>query len=135
MHRLSSKSTVYRFRVAALLLCTRSVLALACVSVLAYSVFVSDRELTVIGIGLGMITVLAVMLQWMLAARTRCPLCLTPVLANKECAKHRNARKFMGSHRMRVALAILFRGAFKCPYCHEPTSVEARPRRPGYSRD
>ena len=40
----------------------------------------------------------------------------------------------MGSHRLRVALRILFRGSFVCPYCNEPTSIEARPKRPVYSR-
>lgn len=134
MHRLPSKSTVYRFRVAALLLCTRSILGLASVSVLVYSFVREDRMLTLVGIGLGAVTVAAIILQWMLATRTRCPLCLTPVLAKKGCSTHRSARTFMGSYRLRVALAILLQGSFKCPYCHEPTSVEARPKRPGYSR-
>src|SRR6478672_6122250 len=131
MHRLSSKSSVYRFRLAALLLCSRCMLALTSVSLLAYSIFINDRELTVIGIGLGVVTLLAIILQWLISARARCPLCQTPVLANKDCSKHRNARRFMGSHRLRVALRILFRGSFVCPYCNEPTSIEARPRRPG----
>ncbi len=135
MHRLSSKSSVYRFRFAALLLCSRCILAISSVTVLCYSIVISDRDLTIIGIGMGTVTLVSILLQWMLSARTRCPLCLTPVLANKHCAKHRNARKFMGSHRLRVALAILFRGSFRCPYCHEPTAMEARPKRPGYSRD
>jgi len=135
MHRLSSKSTVFRFRLAALLICTRCMLALASVSMLSYSIFINDRELIIVGIGIGTITLLSILLQWIISERTRCPLCLTPVLANKECAKHRNARTLLGSHRLRVAMAILFKGSFRCPYCHEPTSVEARPKRPGYSRD
>ncbi|MEO5714609.1 MAG: hypothetical protein ABIT37_14075 [Luteolibacter sp.] len=135
MHRLSSRSSVYRFRFAALLLCTRCMLAVASVGVLLYSLFINDRELTIIGIAMGTVTLFSILLQWMISARTRCPLCLTPVLANKECSKHRHARKLLGSHRLRVALAILFKGSFRCPYCHEPTSVEARPKRPGYSRD
>lgn len=135
MHRLPSKSTVYRFKIAALLLCTRCLFGLASISLLVYSIaIIHDRELTLIGIALGGVTIVGVILQWVLAARTRCPLCLTPVLANKACSKHRNARKFLGSYRLRVAIAILFKGSFKCPYCHEPTAVEARPKRPGYSR-
>ncbi len=135
MHRLSSRSTVYRFRLAAFLVCIRCILALASVSVLIYSFSINDRELTLIGIGMGTLTLLSILLQWMLTARTRCPLCLTPVLANKKCSKHRSARRLLGSYRLCVAVAILFQGWFRCPYCHEPTSVEARPKRPGYSRD
>ncbi|MEO8616724.1 MAG: hypothetical protein ABI600_16385, partial [Luteolibacter sp.] len=134
MHRLGSQSIVYRFRIAALLLCSRCILALACVFLLVYSIYIGNRELTLIGIGLGVLTTLIIIIQWLVSARARCPLCLTPVLANKHCAKHRNARKFLGSHRLRVALAVLLKGSFICPYCHEPTSVEARPKRPAYSR-
>lgn len=96
--------------------------------------YIGDPKLALIGVGLGVLTLLLVMLQWLISARARCPLCLTPVLANKQCAKHRNARKFLGSYRLRVAIGVLFKGSFLCPYCNEPTSVEARPKRPRYSR-
>ncbi len=132
MHRLSSRSSVHRFRLAALLWCIRYMLALASVSALLYSFLMNDRELTLIGIGMGTATLLSILFHWMISARTRCPLCLTPVLANRKCSKHRNARRLLGSHRLWVSLAILFKGSFRCPYCHEPTAVEARPKRPGY---
>ena len=32
----------------------------------------------------------------------------------------------MGSHRLRVALAILFKNQFRCPYCNESTALELR---------
>ena len=64
-----------------------------------------------------------------LAAKTRCPLCLTPVLATKGCSKHRNARTLLGSHRLRVAMSVLFKGRFYCPYCHEPSVLEVRQKR------
>lgn len=134
MHRLGSQSTVHRFRLAALLLCSRCILAPACVCLLIYSMYIGDPKLALIGVGLGVLTFLIVMLQWLISARARCPLCLTPVLANKYCSKHRNARKFLGSYRLRVAIGVLFKGSFLCPYCHEPTSVEARPKRPQHSR-
>ena len=51
---------------------------------------------------------------------------MTPVLAKKDCTKHRHARTFLGSHRLRVALAILFRNSFRCPYCNESTILEVR---------
>lgn len=126
MHRLRSKSAIYRFRLAALLLCGKCLLAPFSVGLLLYSVIIHDTELTLMSMGLILLTVLVTVLQWLVAARTSCPLCMTPVLAKKKCAKHRNARSFLGSHRLRVALAILFKNSFRCSYCHEPTVLEVR---------
>jgi hypothetical protein len=42
--------------------------------------------------------------------------------------KHPKARSVMGSHRLRVALAILFKNRFRCPYCNESTEMEIRER-------
>ena len=82
-----------------------------------------------IAILLGLLAILCFIFQCILAARALCPLCRTPVLAAKACAKHRNARTFLGSHRMRVAMGILFRDSFVCPYCHEPSVLEVRQKR------
>lgn len=129
MHRFQSKSTIIRFRFASLLLCLKCLLAPAAAGLLAYSIFKHDMTLTWIAIGLGCATLFALILQWIVAARTRCPLCLTPVLATKGCSKHRNAKTFLGSYRLRVSLAVLFKGAFRCPYCNEPSAMEVRNRR------
>lgn len=125
---------VFRFRFAALVLCTKCLLALTSIGVLIYSLVFSDFELTVVGLGLGGLAIFSTIVQWIISARTKCPLCLTPVLAHKSCSKHRRARRFLGSHRLRVALAVIFRGSFVCPYCNEPTAVEVRTKRQGYSR-
>ncbi len=129
MHRFPSQSTISRFKFVAFLLCFRCVTVPAVIGFLVYSLIQDDHELTIIALALGFICAIASITQWLLAGRTRCPLCLTPVLARKGCAKHRNARTVMGSHRLRVALAILLRGKFLCPYCHEPSALEVRSRR------
>jgi hypothetical protein len=126
MHRLRSKSAIHRFRFAAVLLCAKCLLVPITAILLLYSVFINDRELILIGMGLILLIALVVILQWLIAARTGCPLCLTPVLAKKGCMKHRHARSVLGSHRLRVAIAILFKNSFRCPYCNEPTVLEVR---------
>ena len=128
MHRFPSKSTISRFRFVAFLLCFRCVAVALVGGVLVYSFIENDQDLTIVAMGLGLVCVLISLVQWSLAGRTRCPLCQTPVLARNGCAKHRSARTVLGSYRLRVALAILFRGSFKCPYCHEPSVMEARSR-------
>ena len=42
------------------------------------------------------------------------------------CSKHRDAKKLMGSHRLRVALAIVCKNQFRCPYGNESTTLELR---------
>jgi hypothetical protein len=126
MHHLRSKSAIHRFRCAAFLLCAKCLLTPLAVGLLIYSFILSDQELMLIAMGLILLVVLVVILQWLIGARTNCPLCMTAVLANKRCVKHRNARTFLGSHRLRVSMAILFTNSFRCPYCHEPTALELR---------
>jgi hypothetical protein len=138
MHRFRSKSVLLRFKAAALLLCFRCFLTPVAILILLYSLAVLDHQLTVSALLLGGLIVLMAILQSLIASRTRCPLCMTPVLSSKGCSKHRNSRKALGSYRLRVALGILFQGSFRCPYCNEPTAMEVRDRRnpaEAHSRD
>lgn len=128
MHRLRSKSAVRRFRLAAGLLCLEVLLLPASVGILLYALAAADEHLIRVAAAMFGVTLVSAFLQWLLGARTNCPLCVTPVLANRKCAKSRHAGKFMGSHRLYVAMSILFRKSFRCPYCNEPTSIEVRQR-------
>lgn len=128
MHRFTSKSTIYRFRIAAFMLWFTSMTAPVTGGILVYSFVRNDLELMAAAMAAGIVCALIRALQWGIAERTRCPLCMTPVLANKGCSKHRNARTLLGSHRLRVAMQILFLGSFRCPYCHESSAMEVRPR-------
>jgi hypothetical protein len=100
-------------------------------ALLVYAIVVGDQALVFMALGAIGLTILMVVLQWLVSARTQCPLCLTPVLANKHCMKHREARTFMGSHRLRVAMGVLINKSFRCPYCNEPTRIEVRQRNRG----
>jgi hypothetical protein len=98
------------------------------VGLLAYALLVSDHQLIMIAVGMMALSVTVVILQWLVAQRTNCPLCITPVLAKKDCTKSRHSRSLFGSHRLRTAMSILFKNSFHCPYCHEPTVLEVRDR-------
>ena len=96
-HRHASipvKSTVLRFKAASLLQCSRCLLAPLASMTFIYAVLQDDRKLAHVAIGMGVAAIVSTVFQWLLAARARCPLCLTPVLAAKGCAKHRRARTF-----------------------------------------
>ncbi|MBK1882154.1 hypothetical protein JIN85_07000 [Luteolibacter pohnpeiensis] len=129
MHRLPSASVVHRFRLSAMLILINFVLFPVSIVLLGYSIFAEKMELTLISLGLLLVGIILALIQWASAARARCPLCLTPSLANKACSRHRNAKKLMGSYKLRVATSITFKGNFRCPYCGEPTLMEVRQRR------
>lgn len=117
-------------RLAALLVCAKCIavpLVAACLirSLVFHDLPMVCRSLVVMG---GVL--LMIMAQWIVASRANCPLCMTPVLGNKQCNKHRRARKLLGSYRLRVAFQILTQNKFDCPYCSEPTELKVRePRR------
>lgn len=129
MHRLPNQYAVIRFRFAALLLLGKWALAIGSVVMLAYSLCVANQEFTQLSIGLIWISVCVGVVQWLLAGRARCPLCIGPPLVHGDCSTHRSIRPLFGSHQIRVALSVVFRGWFRCPYCGEPTVIEARHNR------
>ena len=131
MHRFHSNSVIFRFKVASLLLCTKYLLAPVAMGLVIYSLVIGDGRLILVGYGLVLLTILSIVFQWLAGSRARCPLCMTPVLVKKDCSKHRHSKPLLGSYRLPVALGILFRGKFVCPYCHEPSVMEVRHRR-GY---
>lgn len=129
MHRFRSKSVIVRFKFAAFLLCLKYIFPSVAVAFLLASILTNDDGQTHIAISLGGLTLLCMAIQCILARRALCPLCMTPVLANKLCSKHRNAKKLFGSHRLRVAVSVLSKGSFTCPYCHEASEMKVRHRR------
>jgi hypothetical protein len=129
MHRFRTKSTITRFRLISLLICLRLLMTIAALWIALLAVVRSDYPLALTAAGIGVATILTMVIQWLVAARCRCPLCQTPVLASRRCSKHRNARALLGSYRLRIALAVLFKGSFRCPYCDETTAMEVRANR------
>ena len=128
MHRLPSPSAVHRIRLAAILLGAKCLITPLAVGLLAWSLATGDCKLAIISLSLLILVSILVLLQWLIATRANCPLCLTPVLSNKACAKHRSSRTLFGSHRLRVAVAVLCLNRFRCPYCGEHSEVRARVR-------
>lgn len=129
MHRLPSPPAVRRLRLAAFLFCAKFMITAVAAGALAYSCTVTDLWPARLGGSLLVMSGLMMLTQLMVARRANCPLCMTPVLGFKECAKHRSARTFLGSHRLRVALAVLCLNRFCCPYCGESCEVKVRNRR------
>ena len=128
MHRPRHAHTIFNAQMAALLLCLNRVLIVATLILWVASALTSNVTWSVWGLILAGVAVVIAIAQWMFASSAKCPLCMMPVLSRKGCSKHRHARSFAGSHRFPVALGVLFKGRFRCPYCNEPTLLELKGR-------
>jgi hypothetical protein len=129
VHRLASRRDVLRFRAASLFFFLAGASAIAALTMLArIALEPQNPQAPVLALGLLGLTVVLWITQAVLSAQARCPLCQVPPLARKGCSKNRNAQRMFGSFRVRVATSVLTRGHFKCPYCNEPSAVEARQR-------
>lgn len=126
MHRLPTKSTLWRYRLASCLLFLLIIGLLPAVGILAYGVVTNDiPSITISGYIFGGL-VLLLLFNFILTSKLRCPLCLVSPLQNRGCSKHRNVQRILGSHRLKVAKSILLEGRFSCPYCGEMTAMEIR---------
>lgn len=124
MHHPRSTLEILRFRFVAFMLFGNYLLAFLIAGLMARSLLTDNFGLTLIGSALVILLFVLLGIQWTVASRAGCPLCRTPVLAPRFCTKHRLARTFLGSHRLRVALSVLFKNRFRCPYCNESTALQ-----------
>lgn len=113
-------------RIAALMLCIKRLAIAVAVAFLLVSAMKADIHLSMMGLILLGSTLVFTLIQWIFASAAKCPLCMMPVLSRKGCSRHRHAKSLLGSQRLRVALSILLKGRFRCPYCNEPTILRLR---------
>ena len=123
MHQLRTHAACRRFRWAALWFVAKCLLVLIALPILLLAFVQTDWQLTLMGLSILATAGVSSLIRIILGQSARCPLCMVPVFLGNGCSKHRSARTILGSHRLRLALAILFLGHFRCPYCGEPTCV------------
>lgn len=131
MHRLPSQYSVTRFRLAAFLLLAKWVMFVVALAGLSLALACSNRTMTHFALVVLGLVLPVTIVQWLIAGHARCPLCIGHPLARKACVIHRDTRRLLGSYRLRVAMAVIFKGRFRCPYCGERTAVMVRQRRQG----
>ena len=134
MHQLRTPARLRAFRLASLLFCIKFLLLATGIGFMVHSVIFIDWHSTQMGFGLVAASLLATLTRVLMAGYIRCPLCMAAVFAPLASNKHRRARRLFGSHRLRVAVSILFRNWFTCPYCNEATAIKLRQRRQHGSR-
>ncbi|MGA0845986.1 MAG: hypothetical protein ACO3RV_05540 [Luteolibacter sp.] len=120
---------IWLMRLSAALLVLKWLLAPASVGFLLYALIRHDPMLLIDSLILLFAFCVVLILQWIIAHDTRCPLCHVPVMLSKKCAKNTKARRLIFSYRLRVATQVGFLGRFRCPYCGEVSLLEKRKRR------
>ncbi len=86
---------------------------------LAWGGLHSDASHILLGVEFFGLAVLVQVLVFAIGRHTQCPLCMTPILGNASCAKHRRVRSILANHRLKVAWDVLFSKQLICPYCNE----------------
>lgn len=76
----------------------------------------SDENLQLLVIAI-IVSLFLWILQWFTADNCKCQLCQADVMRSSQCSHHKTAKKFLGSYRLRIAIAVLFKRMFRCAYC------------------
>ena len=123
---LPSRTAVLRFKLTALgwillVLLTPGAVVMAC-----YTMVVMKREPASIALMLFGLAGLVFLFHWLLSLRARCPRCLAGTFTRKSCSLHGGAKPLLGSHRLKVAVSVIFKNHFQCPYCGELTATRSR---------
>jgi hypothetical protein len=135
MHRLPTPYAVRRFRFASFLLLLKWLLLAVAAGFLVYAMATNEGETAQVAMILMVSAVPVTFLQWGVASRARCPLCIGNPLAHSGCSINAKAHKLFGSYRLIVATSVIFTNKFRCPYCGEFTAVIARGDRPPQNND
>lgn len=129
MQLLPSRKTVLTYKLTALAWMLLLVLVPCAVGMGFYTMFVMDRATAALALQIIGLALLVFVLHWLFSLRALCPRCLAGSFSRRSCSRHGSSRGLLGSHRLRVAVSVIFRNQFQCPYCGEYTAVKARSAR------
>ncbi len=126
MHHPRHSRIIRNFRLAACLLILKRLVLIAVIPCCVAGILAHRHAWVLTGLSLILLGIILGVLQRIFAASAKCPLCMMPPLGRSGCVKHRRVRSLFGSKRSLVAISILFRGWFRCPYCNEPTEMSLK---------
>lgn len=98
------------------------------ISLFGHAIYSENRTLALGCLSLFGLTAVLFIVYRTMASGARCPLCRASVLTGSGASRNRNARRFLGSYRLRVARDIVLKNSFVCPYCNEATRCTVKPR-------
>lgn len=140
MHYLKQRSLARAFWRASFLYLLASLSLFVTAGIVVYIyLYRSDENLLPLCIAF-IVSLFLWILQWFTAENCKCQLCQADIMRSSKCSHHKSAKKFMGSYRLRIASAVIFKGNFRCAYCGEefqvsvPSDLPPPPEPPSPSR-
>ena len=133
MHKQRSLKALRALNIGAYHFVFNILLAIGAIGYFLYSAVLYDERGIMIGGGLAVLWLLSALIFFLKGASLRCSLCMNPVWAGRKCQKHSKAKPALGvSYRLGIALSVIFKGCYRCPYCGESFSAR-KSRKPGES--
>lgn len=123
---LPSRFAVLRYKLAALTWMLLLLVLPGAMVIGGYTILMMDGTYAVVALELIGLALLAFLTHRLCSLRARCPRCLTGSFSNKGCSLHGGAKRLLGSHRLHLALSVVFQNRIQCPYCGEFTAMKAR---------
>lgn len=123
MHRQQSTHTLRSLRHAAVHFIVNVLTALAAAGLLAAGAMTGDKGLLWSGVAAAAFFAVSTVVFFLATQSWRCPLCLGKLWVRTGCSRHRKVKPALGaSYRLGIALSVVFRTYYRCPYCGEPFS-------------
>jgi hypothetical protein len=126
MMLLPSRFAVLRYKLAGLGWILLWLLIPCALGVGSYTLLMMDSVVASLALKLIGLAALVFLIHWIFSLRAKCPRCLAGPFRRQGCSRHGSSRSLLGSHRLRVAVSVLFRNHFRCPWCGELTAMKAR---------
>ncbi len=101
-------------------------LVISTLGVLGYVIFSENEKLKDVLLGLNVASIILLIIYCPLSSSVRCPLCQGRPIVRSGSSRNWKAKPLLGSHRLRVAGAVIFKNCFRCPHCGEVTAMQAR---------
>lgn len=124
MHHQRSSYALKLLKMGAVHFMLNLLLGCAALSTIGYYFYQNDQTGVYMGLGMIVVWLLSMLAFAIRGAALKCSLCMSPIWSGRKCQKHSKVKPALGvSYRLGVAMGVLFKGSYRCPYCGEPFSA------------
>lgn len=124
MHQLHHRGMARALKLSAFFFIIRVILFCTFMGTLFFLVVFEDQRAfypLAISFGVGII---ASIFSFCYGNKARCQLCQTTLILHQKCVKSPNAKRTLGSYRLKLSLSVIFTSKFTCPYCGESFTTQ-----------
>lgn len=120
MHHQRSARSLRLLRVGAYHFLLNILIGSSAICGVAYGAWMLEERVVYLGVAGAILWALSTCVFFFKGLSLKCPLCMNQVWAGRKCQKHSKAKPALGlSYRLGVAISIVFKGRYRCPYCGE----------------